>query len=133
MESEYEFISNYQKKPQKDRELYVKNLINYKDDILYKRIGESIVNDHSVLGKPIQKVIEDGKNWFDEWYKENNKFLKRKICFEAKYCKELKRIENEVQLISIIIDTLIAVSINVPIVTVAILLVRLKLDKLCKC
>jgi hypothetical protein len=101
-------------------------LLDLSKDELFKEIGKSLYTGVGILGFNDNSFIKLGK----QWYRENIEAIKKHICTEE--FKEKLRDENDKKsMLLLIADTLSSLSIQIPLFTLSVLLLKLNIEEVC--
>ena len=95
---------------------------------LYTELGHELGT--AVMGsepEDDEEALRRGKDWFEA----NNRALQLAVCRDEVLERLRKLEENEAQLVTVIIDAILASALIVPVVTVSRIIVCIGVDRLC--
>lgn len=103
-------------------------------DILYSDWYMSYYSSELFPGQPVATIPSIGhmKQSFEHWFNKRKKELYNLICVEWNYPAKRKKYSNKVELSTALAEFLMSSNLEIPApITVAVLLVRIGLDKFC--
>lgn len=118
----------------KQKKEEIKNYLSKNIEDLYYEIGEAVYSPPTTTEGVLAFItqpdfIKIGK----ETFKEIKKSLYKTVCDEWNYCEKKDLYQDEVTLVSIIADVISTSISGVPVVTIATLLVKVRLNNFCGC
>lgn len=109
----------------------IEQLLYFEKEVLYQIVGQSVIENSNLgaIDESPEKLQSLGENWF----KSNREKLANALCgtYVVKTYLESDRVSNRILIVAAVADLIAPFVTVVPIITVAVLIIREGLESLC--